>query len=219
VTPDRLDQLLHPFYLADKEAGRLDDEGALTLCENFILKQRDNTFWGVEHNLTQGLVVGGSTPDGEDQTNELSWLFITAAGNMSVPEPLVWVRWHPSIDPDFFDHCLATLAGSTCFPLMMSDTAVPAMLMALGVGRDDAFDYVPAGCNELAIPGQAYFNPGAHVGYLHALEQAITDGKGYRGDPPDPEALPKTFGELVERVGGVMRRQIEGSYRHGLGRT
>ena len=216
-TPDRLDQLLYPFYLADKDAGRLDDDEALSLCENFILKQRDNTFWGVEHNLTQGLVVGGSTPDGKDQTNELSWLFITAAGNMSVPEPLVWVRWHPSIDPDFFGHCLANLAGSTCFPLMMSDTAVPAMLMELGVEREDAFNYVPAGCNELAIPGQAYFNPGAHVGYLGAIEQAVTGGEGYRGASPDPARLPKSFDELMARVGEAMRRQIAGSYAHEMG--
>ena len=94
-TPDRLDQILYPFYRADRDAGRLDDDFALTLCENFLLKQRDNTFWGIEHNLTQGLVVGGATPDGADQTNELSWLFIKATGAMSLPEPLVWVRWHP----------------------------------------------------------------------------------------------------------------------------
>ncbi|MBM4081788.1 MAG: hypothetical protein FJ278_18935, partial [Planctomycetes bacterium] len=148
-TPDRLDQILHPFYVADKRAGRLTDDEALTLCENFILKMRDNTVWSVEHNLTQGICLSGSTPDGRDQTNELSWLFIKAADNMSVPEPLVWIRWHPSIDQDFFDFCLETLAGPTCFPLMMSDTAVPAMFMELGVSREDAFNYVAAGCNEL----------------------------------------------------------------------
>ncbi len=220
-TPDRLDQLLYPYYLRDKEEGRLDDDQALTLCENFILKQRDNTFWGVEHNLTQGLCVGGSTPDGEDQSNELSWLFITAAGNMSVPEPLVWVRWHPNIDRDFFDHCLANLAGSTCFPLMMSDTAVPAMLMELGLSKEDAFNYVPAGCNEVAVPGMAYFNPGAHAGYLQALEAALTGGRGYDGKQspmkgtPVPDAS-KTFDQFVEVIARYMRRGIQQSYNNGL---
>jgi len=220
-TPDRLDQLLHPFYLRDKQAGRLDDDEALALCENFILKQRDNTFWGVEHNLTQGLCVSGSTPGGDDQTNELSWLFIAAAGNVSVPEPLVWVRWHPNIDRDFFDHCLRNLAGSTCFPLMMSDTAVPRMLMELGVAREDAFDYVPAGCNEIAIPGKAYFNPGAYVSYLAALEEAITQGRGYDGKRPANPSLPpptelKTFDDLAAVLGRIMRRQVEQSYARGM---
>ena len=221
-TPDRLDQLLYPFYLADQRAGRLDDDFALTLCENLILKQSDNTFWGIEHNLTQGLVVGGSTPDGEDQTNELSWLFIAARGTMSVPEPLVWVRWHPTIDREFFDFCLENLARTTCFPLMMSDTVVPEMLVGLGVSREDAFNYVPVGCNEIAIPGQAYFNPAASVSYLQALEQAITSGRGYDGGQ---EPLPGTlapqdiaaFDDLLSVVGRYLREQIRISYAQGMG--
>ena len=205
-TPDRLDQILHPFYQADIDAGRLTDDEALGLCENLVLKMRDNTFWSVEHNLTQGLCVSGSTPEGEDQTNELSWLFIEAADRMSVPEPLVWIRWHPNIDQEFFDFCLRKLSGSTCFPLMMSDTAVPYMLMELGAEKGDAFNYVPAGCNELAIPGQAYFNPNAHVNYLGALREAMGDG-----------STVGSFDELADACARHMRRQVEVSYAHGMG--
>ncbi len=220
-TPDRLDQILYPYYEADKAAGRLDDAEILTLCENFILKQCDNVVWGVEHNLTQGLVVSGSTPEGEDLTNELSWLFIAAAGAMSVPEPLIWVRWHPNIDYDFFDFCLETLAGSTCFPLMMNDLAVPAMLQELGATREDAFNYVPVGCNEIGIPGKAYFNPVAHVNYLQALALAATGGRGYNGDAiplpgtPDPETL-TTFEDLLGVIEAYMAHQIETSYVNGI---
>ncbi len=217
-TPDRLDQLLFPLYHADREAGRLDDDGAVRLLENFVLKMYDNTFWGPEHHLTQGLCAGGSTPDGIDQTNRLSWLVVEAATNLSLPEPLVWIRWHPKIDPRFFDFCLGRLARSTCFPMMWSDKAVPAALMELGLSREDAFNYVPVGCNELAVPGQMYFNPGAHVGYLQAIEAALTDGKGYRGQwkwkhvaPPAAELT--TFDQFAEAVGAYMRRSIEASYQ------
>jgi len=105
-----------PFYEADRKAGRLDDAQAVRLIENFVLKMYDNSFWGPEHHLTQGLCVGGSTPDGEDQTNRLSWLFIEGATNLVLPEPLVWIRWHPRIDQKFFDFCLSRLERSTCFP-------------------------------------------------------------------------------------------------------
>ena len=221
-TPDRVDQRLYPFYRADREAGRLTHDEALTLCENFILKQRDNTVWGIEHNLTQGLVLSGSTPEGVDQTNELSWLFVKAAGRVSVPEPLVWVRWHPNIDQNFFDVCLETLAGSTCFPLMMNDLAVPAMLQALGVSRQDSFRYVPVGCNEIGIPGKAYFNPVAHVNYLEAVTHAMTGGRGYEGDrippieTPEPEEL-TTFDALLDAVEATLAHQIEASYAWGVG--
>jgi formate C-acetyltransferase len=103
----------------------------------------------------------------------------------------------------------------------MGDNAVPGMLMALGVSREDAYNYVAAGCNELAIPGMAYFNPCAYVNYLAALEQALTQGRGYAGLGKADTSLPPmaeltTFAALTDAIGCVMHRQIEASYRWGM---
>jgi formate C-acetyltransferase len=99
---------------------------------------------------------------------------------------------------------------------MMSDTVVPAMFMALGTSREDAFDYVPVGCNELGIPGKAYFNPGAHVDYPRALELATTGGVGYDGRSEVPGIPPPgelgAFDDLTAVVGRVMRWQVATSY-------
>ncbi len=65
---------------------------------------------------------------------------------------------------------------------------------------------MPAGCNELAVPGQAYFNPCAHAGYLNALERAMTQGQ---------DDL-RTFDDLVAAVAQCMRRQVARSYRNGM---
>jgi formate C-acetyltransferase len=216
-TPDRLDQLLLPFYEADVKAGRLDDAAVVRLMENFTLKMADNTFWGPEHHLTQGFVTGGSTPDGRDQTNRLSWLMVEGATNMALPEPLIWIRWHPKMDQKFFDFCLTRLQRTTCFPMIWSDNAIPAALMELGVSREDAFDYVPVGCNELAVPGRCYYNPGANVNYLAAIEAALTSGKGHKGQWKWKNVAPaaaelKTFDQFAAAVGAYMRRQIEQSY-------
>lgn len=216
-TPDHIDQLLYPFYAADKDARRLDDAEALRLCENFVLKMLDNSFWGPEHRLTQGLCVGGSTPEGRDLTNELSWHFVRAATNLRLPEPLLWVRWHRQIDQQFFDFCLSRLGLGTCLPMIWSDAAIPEALMALGVSRQDAFRYVPVGCNELAVPGQFYFNPGAHCDYLASIEAALTGGRGFQGQCPQPPLAPapeelQTFEQFSEAVGAYVRRSIEQSY-------
>ncbi|MHC4580486.1 MAG: pyruvate formate lyase family protein, partial [Planctomycetota bacterium] len=205
-TPDRIDQILFPFYEADRKAGRLDDPAALRLIENFVLKMYDNTFWGPEHHLTQGICLSGSTADERDQTNRLSWLFVEGATNLSLPEPLIWIRWHPNIDQKFFDFCLTRLLRSTCFPMMWNDKAIPEALMELGVAREDAFNYVAVGCNELGIPGQFYFNPGASVNYLGAIEKALTSGRGYKGNMKAGASVPstaelKTFGSFSDAVG------------------
>jgi formate C-acetyltransferase len=177
----------------------------------------DNTFWGPEHHLTQGFVTGGSTPDGRDQTNRLSWLMVEGATNMALPEPLIWIRWHPKMDQKFFDFCLTRLQRTTCFPMIWSDNAIPAALMELGASREDAFDYVPVGCNELAVPGRCYYNPGANVNYLAAIEAALTSGKGHKGQWKWKNVAPaaadlKTFDQFAAAVGAYMRRQIEQSY-------
>ena len=214
--PDHIDRLLLPYYEADKKAGRLNDAQALALCENFVLKMLDNTYWGPLE-LTQGLCVGGSTPDGQDLTNRLSWLFIEGGTNLALPEPLLWIRWHPRIDQEFFDFCLARLAQHTCFPLMWNDKVVPAGFMELGVSREDAYNYIAVGCNELAIPGQCYFNPGASANYLRSIELALTSGKGYRGGGKNPLAPPAaelaTFESFAAAVGAYLRDGIEKSYR------
>ncbi|MCX7824317.1 MAG: hypothetical protein N2689_02035 [Verrucomicrobiae bacterium] len=220
-TPDRLDQLLLPFYEADVKAGRLDDAAVVRLMENFTLKMFDNTVWGPKHHLTQGFVTGGSTPDGRDQTNRLSWLMVEGATNMALPEPLIWIRWHPKMDQKFFDFCLTRLQRTTCFPMIWSDHAIPAALMELGVSREDAFDYVPVGCNELAVPGRCYYNPGANVNYLAAIEAALTSGKGHKGqwkwkNVAPPAADLKTFDQFAAAVGAYMRRQIEQSYANEM---
>lgn len=212
-TPDRLDQLLLPFYQAD----RLDDAEVIRLTENFVLKMFDNTFWGPEHHLTQGFVVGGSTPDGRDLTNKLSWLMLEGATNMALPEPLIWLRWHPNIDQKFFDFGLARLRRTTCFPMLWNDSVVTEGLMALGISREDAFNYVPVGCNELGVPGQLYFNPGANCDYLPAIEAALTNGKGYRHQWNRPGIAPpscelKTFERLGATVGAYIREGIRQSY-------
>ena len=217
-TPDFVDRLLLPYYQADVKAGRLDDKEALELCENFTLKMYDNTFWGPEHHLTQGLCVGGSTADGQDLTNRLSWLFIEGSTNLALPEPLVWIRWHPKLDQEFFDYCLSRLARGTCFPMMWNDKVIPAGLMGLGVSREDAYNYIPVGCNELAIPGQFYFNPNANANYLRSLELALTSGKGYQGNWKQPPLAPPAselndFDSFAAAFGAYLRDSIATSYR------
>ena len=217
-TPDRIDQLLMPFYEADLKAGRIDDEETLRLCENFVLKQYDNTFWGPEHHLTQGLCVAGSTPDGRDQTNRLSWLFVEGHTNLTLPEPLLWIRWHPNIDQEFFDFCLTRLEFSTCFPMIWNDNAIPKGLMELGIDRQDAFNFVPVGCNELAVPGRWYYNPGAHCGYLQAIEAVMTSGKGYKNqwrwhEVAPPTAELESFDQFADAVGAYIRRSLETNYK------
>ena len=101
--------------------------------------------------------------------------------------------------------------------MMWNDKVVPDGLMALGVSRDDAYNYIPVGCNELGIPGQFYFNPGAGANYISSLELSLTSGKGYRGQrKAAPLALPapelKTFDDFTAAFGAYLADSIRTTY-------
>jgi formate C-acetyltransferase len=145
-------------------------------------------------------------------------MFVEAHTNLALPEPLLWVRWHPNIDQQFFDFCLARLQHSTCFPMFWNDNAIPDALMELGIDRQDAFNFIPVGCNELGIPGQWYYNPGAHCGYLQAIEAVLTDGKGYKNqwkwrDVAPPASQLDNFSQFADAVGAYIRKSMESGYR------
>ncbi len=206
--PGRLDQLLYPYYVEDIKKGLVSDDTVITLFENFFLKMKDNTFWGPEHNLTQGIVVSGSNQQGEDQTNELSWYLMKACNTMKLPEPLVWLRWHETVDTDFLHYCLEVLGDSTCFPLFMNDAVVVKMLKNCGVSEKDAFDYVPVGCNEIGIPGKLYYKNGGGVGYLEILQKLLE--KAELGDAP------ANYKELQRFIEKQATEEIVDSYTDNL---
>lgn len=88
------------------------------------------------------------------------------------------------------------------------------------MSREDAYNYTAVGCNELAIPGRAYFNPGASANYLPSIELALTSGRGYRGDGNRPLAPPAaeltTFDSFAGAVGAYLRDGIETSFHAKL---
>lgn len=81
-TVGRFDQYMYPFYKADIDAGRLTDEEALVLVEDFFLSfNRDSDLyyslmWG---DNGQSLVLGGCKADGSCAVNPLTYMAIQAS--------------------------------------------------------------------------------------------------------------------------------------------
>ena len=208
-SPGRFDQYMYPYYRADVDAGRLTREWAKELLGNLWVKFLENCVWGVRHNETQSLTLSGTNAAGEDLTNELSYLCLDVTQDVATPEPLVWVRWHPGIPADFVDRCLRVLVSGVSYPLFISDTVVPDMMMALGVAREDAYEYVPIGCNELGITAKMYFHGVAGVDSIGAILRILNGD----GDPrPLSERYPD-FESLMAAVGREMGRPVDATYQ------
>ena len=105
ISPGRFDQYMYPYYKSDIEAGNLTREFAQELMDciwvklNDLNKCRDAAsaegFAG--YSLFQNLIAGGQNKDGEDVTNDLSFMCIQASMHVHLPAPSLSVRvWNGS---------------------------------------------------------------------------------------------------------------------------
>ncbi|MBQ7455340.1 MAG: hypothetical protein IJS53_02750 [Clostridia bacterium] len=145
----RLDQHLYPFYRADMEAGRLTEDEALSiLCE---LWEKLNAVASGDTLVT--LMLGGSGPDGADETNDLSCLMLRASLAVRKTEPHVSVRLHEKTRADFRAlvsqvHLLGHGQAAVYY-----DANILPVLIAHGVPAEYACRYCTNGCTEVVLDG------------------------------------------------------------------
>ena len=82
ISPGRFDQYMYPYYKADIESGRITREFAQELIDNIWIKLNDlnkardaassEGFAG--YGLFQNLIAGGQDAEGNDVTNDLSFM-------------------------------------------------------------------------------------------------------------------------------------------------
>jgi formate C-acetyltransferase len=144
----RLDQYLHPFYRADCDAGRLTRDEAQVLLEHFFAKVT-----GYED--VQNITVGGVRPkDGEDATNDLSFLVLEACARVGRPGGNVTARIHAKTPAAFLRKCAEVIRSGVGYPAVFNDGVEVPTLVEQGYGLEEARDYGFVGCIEVFIPGR-----------------------------------------------------------------
>ena len=159
----RMDQYLYPYYKADVHAGRLTREEALELLENLFIKTNEIIGYSWEAyrpkrvlcvNSLQYVLLSGQDRNGNDRTNDISWLAVQAAWELKLKQPTLNVCCHPGIDPDFLDYAVRVTASGLRYPSYFNDETVIPALLAQGVSEEDAYDYGYYGCNNSFLPGR-----------------------------------------------------------------
>jgi len=200
----RFDRYAYPFYEADIQADRLTEEGALELLQCLWLKLFSvkkirpwaHTRFGIGYTTYQNVTVGGQTRDGQDATNELSYMVLRTICETRLTQPNVSARYHSSTPERFLMECARTIRMGFGMPAMKNDEIIIAALLEKGVRPEDAYDYAIVGCVEAAVPGKwGYRNTGmAFLNLLKVFELAYSDGRDPntgivlhpgRGDLPD----------------------------------
>ena len=186
ISPGRFDQYMYPYYEKDLKEGSLTREYAQELIDciwvklNDLNKARDAAsaegFAG--YSLFQNLIVGGQNENGEDVTNDLSFLCIWASAHVFLPQPSLSVRvWNCTPHELLVEAAKLTRTGIG-LPAYYNDEVIIPSLMNRGLTLEDARTYNIIGCVEPQKAGKTEgWHDAAFFNMCRPLELVFSNGK------------------------------------------
>jgi len=232
----RVDQYLGDFYQADIESGRMTPEYGQELMDLFYLKVAEmNKPWGYRQTMSapgytsgQLMTMGGMDKDGNDATNDVTYMMLQSAGRLMLHDPPQSLRIHKGTPPELWEAAIETTKIAGGVPSFENDDVIIPTLMSRGLSLEDARDYCLIGCVEPAGCGTEWPACGgtgteSFMNLAAALLLSINDG--YTAVPminafiPAPEGTPNprvglSTGYLyemtsIEQVRNAFKAQIE----------
>ncbi|BBB91135.1 MAG TPA: pyruvate formate lyase family protein [Methylomusa anaerophila] len=203
ISNGRMDQYFYPFYRADVEQGRLDAEGAKELLECMWVGMAQymdlyvspaGACFNEAYAHWEAVTIGGQDENGEDATNELTYLFLESKREFPINYPDLAARVHARSPGRYLYEIAETVKEGSGFPKLINDEEVIPLLVAKGAAFREANTYAVSGCTEVRMPNRdTYTSPCAYVNIAAALELVLYNG---RMKIYGPEFLTLATGEL-----------------------
>lgn len=209
----RFDQYLYPYYEADLHAGRLTPEEARELLRCFWVKPnyaydyqgRVGSNQGINSSFGQLMTLSGRGRDGEDLTNDLTYLCLDVVEEMNMLEPKRNIRLHQGSPEKLLHRICELLSKSQGAPFLLNfDETSERGLRWEGVPEDEVWDYAPVGCLENTRQGDDRSGTvDVNLVLPKPIELALFQGRDLKtGEPlgpwtPDPCTM-KSWAEFEE---------------------
>ncbi len=205
VSPGRVDQYLLPYFEADIEAERLTPEQAkewlhcLWIKHNYVYDYQGwvGTNQGINASFGQLVTLGGMDENGEDASNELTYLMLDVIQEMNLLEPKPNVRLHAGTPDRLLDRLVEMVAETQGSPFLLNfDENSIAGLRWQGLPDDKLWDYAPVGCLENTLQGcDRSGTVDINLNIAKAVELTLHDGRNAEsGEQVGPRTGdPRTF--------------------------
>ena len=185
ISPGRFDQYMYPYFKADFDKGIITREYAQELIDciwiklNDLNKVRDSAsaegFAG--YSSFQNLIAGGQDSNGEDATNDLSFMCINATLHVLLPQPSFSVRVWNKTPHEFLIRAAEVTRTGVGLPAYYNDEVIIPALMSRGVSLEDARDYNIIGCVEPQKSGKTWgWHDAAFFNMCRPLELVFSNG-------------------------------------------
>jgi len=168
----RVDQYLYPYYTADLAAGRITYEEAVEAIEEYLVKLSSVVIAG-QNNIT----IGGLDKDGNDATNDVSYMFLEAISNVKSLLSTLSIRISSKTPRDFLKRTLEAFKYTAGMGIHNDEVLVP-QLHNTGYSLEDARDYSIVGCVEPTGTGNDFsYTAGNAVQISIILNMALNEGR------------------------------------------
>ena len=160
----QLDELLRPYYEADKAAGILTDDDAEFWI--FCLLLNDPHYYQ----------LGGPAADGRDQTSRMSYIILEAAAKLKSSCNLT-IRVFDGMDRNLYRRGVEILlANRLGYPRFSGDKALVEGFMKNGYSAELARSRIAVGCNWMSMPGLEYtLNDVVKINIVKVFEEAFKE--------------------------------------------
>lgn len=210
----RFDQYMYPYYERDVQSGKISREQAKEILECFWVKHNyayDRYYMGGRQGINSGfgqlITLGGCGPDGEDMTNDLTYLMLDVIEEMNMLEPKRSIRLHEKTPDKLMRRICEMVAHSQGSPFLLNfDRTSIIALEKEGISPEEAVNYGIVGCIENTSHGNDLSGTvDVNVNLAKAVELALNDGKcmvtGDQIGPStgDPAAF-KDYGQFLDAV-------------------
>ncbi|MBQ2735551.1 MAG: hypothetical protein IJF33_06930 [Clostridia bacterium] len=195
LTLGRMDNYLLPYYLADINSGRMTEEEAGAIIDDFNCKANLHLGRG-EHQMGQGaptgintgwkrnhtydsptyIVIGGYSETSNHRENPLTKLFVKHI-TLGFKNPVYIYRWNRERPDDVWCRISDLVRNNASILLYNDETMIPAM-EHIGVEHTDAINYTVHPCNWPDIAGGYAIADKIGEPMPEMLMAALSDGEG-----------------------------------------
>jgi len=190
LSPGRVDQYLYPYYERDVKEGRITKEFAKELLQCWFIKHnyaydymgRLGPNQGINSGFGQLITLGGYKENGEDASNELTWLILDVIEEMNMLEPKPNIRLHPKTPDSLLMRVVEMLTRAQGSPFLMNFDPICVKALAwAGYPKDRLWNYAPIGCLENSIPGaERAGTVDVNINLAKAVELTLFNGRDAR---------------------------------------
>ncbi|MBN1574052.1 MAG: hypothetical protein JW984_12725 [Deltaproteobacteria bacterium] len=158
----RFDKIFGPYYERELKEGAITREEGLKLLQFLWVKFHElglvyspmlTAVYGGVASL-QAITLGGVDENGDDVTNEMTYLVLDTAESMKTLEPSIALRYHDGTPDKLLSKTIDVIRTGIGYPSLFNDKSILPTLTGWDVPERDARDYAITGCVYLELPGK-----------------------------------------------------------------